>query len=486
MDQTVLRQTVPNVPVLTVSAVNVEIRGMTLVHAGTPTAGGDGLVVRGPGGAGLQAVTVLEVSASFNWRGFVLGCVSYAQAAHLWAMRNNAHGFEFLYEVGPDCAGSLQWDIFQAISQLNLGAGFYGANTAAPNGIGPWLTQSVSFGNNQGGYVLQGSSGHPINDLRLQGILSSADNVHGVYLDTYGTGHMVSDAWIELTGNLGGFPQGSAGTASVASGTGHCLEVTANNVQSVTVTGGLYWNCAWSGLAFDGPFNSLTGGLSLGNGRALDGNLARRAGVHLGAPGVSVSGHTFAYSDTATLHYLHLSGAQTMVSIGQNTYAPGLSGGAIVHASSATFPGTTPPQIVAGMLVHSNTPSAFGLLLFDASGGAQPFKVLRVVNGALQIVSSDATAVLQSLSDVGTPSWPNRRGQIQIVESATTATVTLSPAEPDNAYFVQVTPVSTFGTPAAGAFAIRGVAKSAGSFVISVTAAPGTGNVVAYDWLVYR
>jgi hypothetical protein len=181
-----------------------------------------------------------------------------------------------------------------------------------------------------------------------------------------------------------------------------------------------------------------------------------------------------------------LAGTLNQLGIGANVYAPGLVGVDIVSTADAAFVGTAPVAMVTGLGVYTNKPSTGALFLYDAMGGPTPLKALRVSNGNLEVLSADVTTVLQTLSDQGTPSWPKRRGQVQIVDTATTATVTLAPVEPDTAYFVQVTPVSTFGAPAAGAFTIRGVTKSAGSFVLSVSAAPGTGNVVAYDWLVYR
>jgi hypothetical protein len=456
MDHTYLKQTVINAPVLTVSVINVHVTGMTLMHASSAVAGGDGLIVRSPTGSSLQAVTITDVSASWNWRGFVLGCMAMSHVSQAWAQKNNSHGFEFLYEGAPGC-GVDQWEIIQAMSQLNLGAGYFGHNTSVLPGIGPFLTQVESFGNNLGGYVFIGTPGHSINDLRLHNVLSSADNVYGIYLDTYGDSHLISQPWIELTGAAGGFPLGFNNIASVASNTGHCLEVTANNGRSVSITGGLYWNCSWSGVALDASYSSLTGGNSLGNGQALDANLARRAGVHIGASGVSVQGHTFTYPGTATLHYLHLSGTLTDLAIGVNAYAPDLATAQIL-SNQATLIGERRPTLVAGLTVH----------------------------GPMEVRRADGSVVLQGLSSTGTPSWPQRRGQVAIVDTATAATVTLTPAEPDALYFVQLTPVATTGGAPLGASTVTGVTKGAGSFQVVVSAAPGAGRQVIYDWLVHR
>ena len=456
MDHTYLKQTVTNIPVVVVSVINVHITGMTLMHNTSPVAGGDGLIVRAPNGASLQSVTLQDVSASWNWRGFVLGCMAYANIAHVQALKNNSHGFEFLYEGPPGC-GVDQWDILHASSTLNMGAGFFGHNVAYDIGIGPFFWNTTSFGNNQGGYVFLGSPGHPIHDLRFHNVLSSADNVRGIYLDTYGGSHLISNPWIELTG-LGGWPIGFDNTTSVSSNTGHCLGVTQNQTTGVTITGGLYWNCAWSGVALYAPYSTMTGGVSMGNGTAQHADLDKRAGVSIGASGVHLSGHSFQLPGTNTLHYLHLAGTLTDVVIGVNSYAPDLPPSQRLSNQATLLAGARRATMVAGLTVQ----------------------------GPLQVQSANAALVLQEISDVGTPSWPQRRGQVAIADTATTATVTLTPADPDALYFVQLTPVATTGGAPVGANTITGVTKTAGSFTVAVATAPGAGRFVVYDWLVHR
>lgn len=454
MEHTILQQTVADQPVLTVSMHYVHVSDLTVQHSGTPVAGGDGLHVLNPL-SGLTAVRLTAVRATKNWRGFVLAGVSFAWGTQLESDSNNWHGFEFIYMA---VAGAVQWDITVSASQLNKGIGWAGFNTLAPIGIGPFLNQTTSFGNNQGGYVFQGLPGSGIHDLRLHNVLSSADNVAGIYLDTYGGGHLISEPWVEMTGTQSGIPQGSAGTPSVASNTGHCLGVTANHGVGVAITGGLYWSCAWSGVALDAAYSTLTGGASLGNGQALHASRARRAGVHIGGSGVSVNGHSFGFPGATTLHYLHLEGTLTDVAIGLNTYGPGLAASQVLSTVDATLTGTKPPTLAAGLAVQG------------------PWQVLR----------ADASAVLHSLSEAGTPAWPQRRGQAIVVDTNLSANVALIPAEPDANYFVQLTLVIAGGGPAAEAFTVTGVNKTPVGFEVLVLGAPGAGKSVVYDWLVYR
>ena len=232
------------------------------------------------------------------------------------------------------------------------------------------------------------------------------------------------------------------------------------------------------------PQSSLIGGSSIGNGRALSTEMAQRAGVAIGGSGVVVSGHTFSFFPT-TLHYIHLTGTLANVDIGHNTYEPGIAMSAIVGSTAFTAAGAY-TTMAGGLGVHTNAPTAPGLALYDVLETGPAIKVLRVSGGNLQVLNAAGSTPIHQLSDVGTPSWVNRRGQAAVTGASATVTVTLSPAEPDASYFVQLTPVQTGGAPTSGAYNVKQVAKSAGSFEIEVTTAPGGGNTVIFDWLVYR
>jgi hypothetical protein len=417
LDQTYLRQTVANIPVLTVSISSVHLTGITFSHSSNPSSGGDGVVVRDPGGGAISAVSLVDVAANYNWRGFVLGCVAYAQMETAWALRNNSHGFEFLYEALG--GGIMQWEIFHAISQQNLGAGFYGNNTAGANGIGPWLTQSITFANNAGGTVFHGSPGHPISAIRLTNVNTSTDNVVGMYFNTYAGSHTVVMPSVENVGLNAGIPLGFTGTLSVASNTGNGLEATSNNQYGIMINGGTFWNNSWSGVSLSAPFSQLIGGQTLGNGKALSSEPYKRAGVFIGGDNIVVTGHHFQFAgDGSTQAYIERYPPVTGTVIGFNQYAPG----------RPAIPMQAP----------------------------------------------------------GVPGGPPRSGQVVIAETDNTATITLTPAEPDAAYFVQATANGATPGAAAGALTIVGTIKTAGSFQLVLTAPPGAGKNVVYDWMVHR
>jgi hypothetical protein len=478
---TTLRQTVPNIPVLVVGAVNeVGLRKFTVDHTGNPVVGGDGIVFSSIVNNGRMD----NVAAMRNWRGFALGCVAYGSISHLETSFNNLHGIEFVY---GDC-GIMQWQVHHSISTQNKGAGYFGSNTAAANGIGPFLNDAGSFGNDLGGFLFLGSPGHPINDLFLIGAYSSADNNNGIFLDTYGGSHVITNLWSELTGALGGWPVGTDGAIMEPSHTGACVSVTVNNAPGLAITGGYYWNCSWANVSLEAPGSSLTGGASIGAGLALDPNLHRRANIYIGNNGISVTGHRFNYSASGALHYIYLNSIFTDLPLSTNSYDPAIGVENYVKVSpTSSFSGAISPRMVTGINVYSGVPEAAGLTITDMGPGAPtPAKALRVSGGGLEILNYSYASILHRLSDEGTPSWPQRRGQVTISGTNTFASVVLSPTEPDAGYSVQATVVTSSGTPAAGAYTINQTNKVPGGFDISVLTAPGVGSSVTYSWLVHR
>jgi hypothetical protein len=353
INHTTLRQTNAAIPVMTVGAVNdVTLLHFTADHSGTPTAGGHGIVVS----QYLNHAYLEYIAADRNYHGFVLGCIAYGWVSHLQASANNGNGFEFVYPAAT--CGSAQWQMHHVLAQLNKGFGFHGLNSESANGIAPFISDATSFGNDLGGYVFQGTVGHPINDLMLLNVLSSADNVYGILLDTYGGSHLIDNPWVELTGQVAGitgFPIGTPSTTSTPSATGHCVTVTANNLPGINIVGGQYWNCAWSGLSLGAANSAITGGTSIGNGRGLDVDPLKRASVAITANKVMVSSHIFNYAaGVGTLDYITVAAGVTGTVIGINNYDTGLpaeiSTVSGLPAGSTDFAGTGGPGQVLKQL----------------------------------------------------------------------------------------------------------------------------------------
>lgn len=477
---TQLRSTVANIPVINIDAAVVTVSGLFVTHAGlNPVAGGDGLVVK----PFRDAVYLDHILSQFNWRGFVLDSIAYGSATNLTASLNNSHGFEFLYN---GYHGN-QWDVVLCNSQQNHGAGYKGDVGTNPQGLGPFLTQTTSYLNEQGGYIFLGHADHTLFDIRLNNVLSSYDNLAGIYFDTYGASHIILNPWIEYTGI--GFTGGVIGAdlvPIVPSNSGHCLRITPNNLPGLPITGGHYINCAWSALSLEAPSVSFIGGGSYDNGAVMDPDPCKRAGVCVAGSNVLVSGHAFTTTAATLLHYIYITGNPGGVSIGENSYASVLApqDWLGVDPATPTLGGVT--QMIGGLAVHTNRSGADALKIYDGTNGPTPLKSLRVINGALEVRAADGTTPLMRLSDVGTPEWTQRRGQVALTGASATSSVTFVSAEPDSGFFVQLTPTAQAGTPATGAFTVSQIDKTTGGFTVHVLAAPGAGNTVVYDWFVYR
>lgn len=77
-------------------------------------------------------------------------------------------------------------------------------------------------------------------------------------------------------------------------------------------------------------------------------------------------------------------------------------------------------------------------------------------------------------------------GEATIDDANTTVVVTLPSAQSNTSYFVSLTPQSSVGTPAAGAYTVTGVAKTTTDFTITISAAPGAGKSVTFAWQIQR
>jgi hypothetical protein len=481
-EHTFLWSTTTNQAVLSLYAQNIQLSHLTLSRTGPAVAGGDGLVVSEPGA--VNRVYLHNLRSAQNWRGFVIGGVAYAWGSNLVAEYNNSHGFEFTY-TDVNQASTPQWEISYSLAQQNKGIGFGGRNVAAVSGVGPWISHSLTFANDEGGYVFFGTPGYPIHNLRLNEVISSFDNGPGVFLDTYGNSHTVMNAWIEYAGQSQDVPIGWPTTMSVKKNTGDCVTVSSNNGVNIVLVGGQYIACSWNALSLETAGTTLVGGASRQNGLGLSVNAYQRAGVYITANRVSVLGHAFETPGAGTLNYIYYTGTITQMAIGLNTYNPDLPIANYVNTAAATLTGTTAPFLPTGVYVPTNTPGT-GFFLSDATGGPFPAKSVRVAGGALQVLNSDASAVIEALSDAGTPAWPKRAGTATLSGTNIVIGALLTPGEPDGNYHVQVTPVTRAGSPATGAFTIVQIDKFTDHFDIVVAGAPGAGNSVSYDWLLYR
>lgn len=93
-------------------------------------------------------------------------------------------------------------------------------------------------------------------------------------------------------------------------------------------------------------------------------------------------------------------------------------------------------------------------------------------------------AQAKSIAEANIEDWV--AGQITVSGAATTGVHTFADAQPDADYKVQVQPVSIGGAPTVNATLVTAVTKTVDDLTITVNAAPGVGNSVTFDFLVYR
>jgi hypothetical protein len=76
----------------------------------------------------------------------------------------------------------------------------------------------------------------------------------------------------------------------------------------------------------------------------------------------------------------------------------------------------------------------------------------------------------------------NLRGEITISDSHSSGDVNFTFPEPDELYFLNVTPVGQTGEPAEGSNRVKWIEKSKKRFTVHLEVAPGKGSSVSFDW----
>ena len=89
-------------------------------------------------------------------------------------------------------------------------------------------------------------------------------------------------------------------------------------------------------------------------------------------------------------------------------------------------------------------------------------------------------------ADFASRPFVTQSGTLTVTGASATGTLTFPIAEPDTAYQVIVTPVSSTGTPAAGSNRVLAVAKTTTTVTVTVEAQPGGGNSQSFDVSVMR
>ncbi len=103
-------------------------------------------------------------------------------------------------------------------------------------------------------------------------------------------------------------------------------------------------------------------------------------------------------------------------------------------------------------------------------------------NGKISFLVSEGSLEFVKGISMSKTASRNLSGQVTISGTDQIAVYTFPAAEPNNNYFLTITPVKNTGTPAAGSNRVLSVQKQATNFQLTVEAAPGEGNSVTFDW----
>lgn len=182
--------------------------------------------------------------------GILLGSTDYGVVDNVESNDNSEHGFyltntNFNSSTNPDRIGftdfnAVQWYMSNCLAQTNGLAGFvlqgadYGNGNRPKFGIalGDW-TGLRTFKNGTQGIVVLGSALVKVNGIRLRNAFIGEDKSAGLFADTYGGLHMISNCFFEIAGQAGGL------------NTADNIHFTANN-EDVTI-----YNCFVNGARRD-------------------------------------------------------------------------------------------------------------------------------------------------------------------------------------------------------------------------------------------
>lgn len=403
-----------NAPGISVTSSWVRLQDFHMTRVVQPIIGGDGIVT---GSDPLSNLYFTRLLIQKQYRGVQLCPCDIARFSDSTIQYCDSHGMACNYGT----YGALQWYVINVLSQSNLGDGFNCVNTTAGNGIGPFMIDCASFHNALTGFYFHGSPSFHLSDVLLLRPLTGSEGVCGIHFDDpWGTGSTIHDSWVELIGQLGGFPRGFAGALSVASGIGHGIRISGNHAGSPpNIVGGFLWTSSWSGLSMEAVNVHAVGLTLLDNGLSADANIERRAGIVIKADGCHVSACRFIKTLGGQIKGVTV-GAFTLTDVGidASNHFSGYGLGDMVDTSLATFSGTVPARAPLGLQVNVGR---VALNLFNEGGGTNPSKTIRVGStGVLEILNDAASAIIFAIRNNGVVEIPATTGALKLPVLTTT------------------------------------------------------------------
>jgi Pectate lyase superfamily protein len=204
---------------------------------------------------------ISNVFAQNCYNGFVLSVTDYSRIEGCIAEQNNVDGFQFLQ---PTTGGALQWNGFSLTSQMNGRHGYSLISQASSGNTSVGTMVNInSFGNSGAGFCAQGSASCGIYGLRIFNSFLGGDGTQELFLDTYGTSHILSNNYTEQCGVGGTGP--TLSTPATMTGVG--VYISPNN-DDVYISGGNNSGHTYSGIESSATMTVLTGVSCSNNGSA--------------------------------------------------------------------------------------------------------------------------------------------------------------------------------------------------------------------------
>ena len=397
----IMKSQVANVPMITIAAgvTDVVLTQFGLDRSLSSTAGGDGIVTYGAH----NNITISDMMIINQWDGMVLGVCAYCQTLKVTTAFNNSNGIRVDYGTGAE-SGAAQWQITETLAQNNLGVGILAENHGTPVGIGPFISDTTAFNNKGGGILIIGDASHSVNDVWIMRYSGSFNNVNGLYMDTYGIGHMLSMIWVEYSGQ-GNTPAGSQWAPQTPTMQTESSGITfINNSPGLVLNGGMSFANGSNGVEVTvGTPNGAVLNMSIfQNGLGLSTFPYKRTGIYVNGESTVVQGNAFGIPGTQT-SYIYYGPNISQSITGLNTYHPSLPESAWINVADALLM-FLPPQMPAGLTIGMGVRRPF--MIKDMDGGVTPKKFIGVSNGIFYIQNDNNSANLMTLTNGGMPAFP--------------------------------------------------------------------------------
>lgn len=248
---------------------NVELINFRIERSVAATSTGSGIDCTGVS----TGHTFRELDILGQWNGMTLGETEAGQIIGCHVFDNYGNGIKQASGGGSN----LVWDIRDSRVYQNNGNGIDIEGVGAATDVILGGIDNVYSVYNAGyGLSAVGQSTKRLNSLRLSGGAFSFNGNHGVYLNTYGARHRIT----EISANLQGSTGTGIGRATTASAAGNGINASVNNLE-MNIVGCVASQNSYSGMNVAANLVTITGNTCTDNGTNTGADAEQRAGLRL-------------------------------------------------------------------------------------------------------------------------------------------------------------------------------------------------------------